>query len=418
LRSAPTSRRQLLRAAGALGIGSALAATGCASSGANAGESHVASPADGPAQVPTRPFGRSGERVSALALGGYFDALANQDLLADALALGVNYWETTLSFGGKGYGEYFRRHPEHRQRVFLLAKTNGASTEQMEQDLRTTLADVGTSHVDFFIIGSIRDGSLLTPEVQRWVEMAKATEKIRYFGFSTHSNMEECLLLASRLSWIDGVLTTYNYRLKHRPAMREAVDACAERGIAITAIKSQALDTNPEATIGEDTDEATEALRGHLAAGRDLFQARLQAVWENPQISSICSMMTDRGLLRANARAALGESGTAGAALAGAGALGLGGLAGGAPRPSRRYCAGCASVCEGTLGAPLPVADVMRYLMYARSYGDRERARREFAALPAEVRVALSRQDYRLAEQRCPEQLPIGRLMREATLEL
>ena len=130
-------------------------------------------------------------------------------------------------------------------------------------------------------------------------------------------------------------------------------------------------------------------------------------------------MMTDRGLVHANARAALGgEPGATGAALAGASALGRVALGMGAPRPSRRYCAGCASVCEGALDAPLPVADVMRYLMYARSYGDRERARREFAALPAEVREALSMQDYRVAERRCPEQLPIGRLMREASLEL
>jgi len=400
------SRRELLRFAGALGIGSALAASSCTRATAGG----VASPSGAPSQVPTRPFGRSGEHVSALALGGYFDALNNQAFLAEALALGVTYWETTLSFGGRGYGEYFRRHPQARARVFLLAKTNGASTEQMNQELHATLSDVGTTHIDFFTIGSLRDGSLLTPAVRRWVEVTKASGKIRHFGFSTHTNMEECLTLASQLGWIDGVLTTYNYRLMHRPAMQRAIDACAERGIAITAIKSQALETNPAATIGEESEAASQALSRQLASGRDPFAARLHAIWDNPQITSVCSMMTDSRTLGANARASFAREPAT--PLRGASARGS------VAAPSRRYCAGCASVCEGALPAPLPVADVMRYLMYARSYSDRERAHREFAALPPSVRAALAAQDYRLAEQRCPEQLPIARLIREAVHQL
>jgi hypothetical protein len=117
-------------------------------------------------------------------------------------------------------------------------------------------------------------------------------------------------------------------------------------------------------------------------------------------------MMTDAGILDANARAAFGVPGS--------GLERSPSPAAHAAAPSRRYCAGCASVCEGTLPAPLPIADVMRYLMYARSYGDRVRAQREFARLAPPLRAALAEQDYALAEQRCPEQLPIGRLMREA----
>lgn len=51
---------------------------------------------------------------------------AHQELLAQAVDQGVTYWETALSVGGKGYGEYFRRHAGHRDKVFLLAKTQGA----------------------------------------------------------------------------------------------------------------------------------------------------------------------------------------------------------------------------------------------------------------------------------------------------
>jgi predicted aldo/keto reductase-like oxidoreductase len=343
-----------------------------------------------------------------LALGGYFDALANQLLLEQAMELGITYWETTLRWGGKGYGAYFKRHPANRSKVFLLAKTQGTSPEQMDADLTTALTDIGTPYVDFFIIGSMRDGSLLTHDARRWADSAKAKGKIRYFGFSTHSNMEESLTLASGLGWIDGVMTTYNYRLMHQPRMQRAIEACARQGIALTAIKSQALETNPEAKIGEETPAAARALRQFMDRGQDLFQARLQAVWANPDISSVCSMMTDPSSLKGNAAASWQRGGPSD----------LSALTTEAKRTAQRYCAGCASVCESTLAQQVPIADVMRYLMYARSYGDRPRARMSFASLPPEVRATLNQHDYSLAEQRCPQHLPISRLMADAQYEL
>jgi predicted aldo/keto reductase-like oxidoreductase len=82
------------------------------------------------------------------------------------------------------------------------------------------------------------------------------------------------------------------------------------------------------------------------------------------------------------------------------------------------YCAGCTRFCEPALSQTVPVGRVMRYLMYCRSYGDRAYARSRFHALPAETRAALARVDYAAAEARCPHGMPIGRLMREAAVEL
>jgi len=56
----------------------------------------------------------------------------------------------------------------------------------------------------------------------------------------------------------------------------------------------------------------------------------------------------------------------------------------------------------------------MRYLMYYRSYGDRDLARRLFAELAPETRHSLLTLDFSAAEKRCPQKLRIGRLMREA----
>lgn len=70
------------------------------------------------------------------------------------------------------------------------------------------------------------------------------------------------------------------------PAMKRAVDACAQKGIAITAIKSQAMDTNPVATIGEETPSAQKQLQNFLEHAQDPFEARIQAVLSNPQAFS------------------------------------------------------------------------------------------------------------------------------------
>jgi hypothetical protein len=60
------------------------------------------------------------------------------------------------------------------------------------------------------------------------------------------------------------------------------------------------------------------------------------------------------------------------------------------------------------------VGDVMRALMYHRSYGDRELARTVFHQMPETARRGLAGFDYAAAERACPHGLPIAQWMREA----
>jgi uncharacterized protein len=58
---------------------------------------------------------------------------------------------------------------------------------------------------------------------------------------------------------------------------------------------------------------------------------------------------------------------------------------------------------------------VMRCLMYFHAYGDKDRARELFAGLPGARRRHLKTGDFSAAEKGCPQGVPIGKLMREAT---
>ena len=82
------------------------------------------------------------------------------------------------------------------------------------------------------------------------------------------------------------------------------------------------------------------------------------------------------------------------------------------------YCAGCAYICDSIQPDVPYISDIMRYLMYYNSYGDKDRARELFAQIPCGVRGKLLCIDYSDAEARCPQHLPIGKLVAEAVSKL
>ena len=293
------SRRDFLRIASAASIGSIFApASTMADVVAESPSKNLEQPL-----LPKRPFGKTGVNVSMLALGGSFDALNNQPLLKEAIRLGVTYWEKA----GRdyGYGYYFKSNPDDRKNVFLSAKTDRKNPKLIEQDLDDILQILHTSYIDFFMIHAVDNIDCLNSEIKSWVEQAKAKNKVRFFGFSTHTNMEECMIQASKLSWIDGIMTSYNYRLMHTEQMKRAIEACAKAGIALTAFKSQAVVLNPAGTIGIESETALKLTDPFLKKGFTLQQAKLKAIWENPYIASICSLMPNMTILLSNVAAAL-----------------------------------------------------------------------------------------------------------------
>ncbi len=82
------------------------------------------------------------------------------------------------------------------------------------------------------------------------------------------------------------------------------------------------------------------------------------------------------------------------------------------------YCAGCTEICESAIQQKVPIGDVMRYLMYCRSYGERDYAAAEYKKIPQKTRNRLATVDYSLAEKKCPQKIAIAKLMQEAADEL
>ena len=234
------SRRDFIRTAGAAGLGSALLPFGTL----NAAHGTTSTVSLEPKVVPMRPYGKTGVKVSILSLGGVL-GMSDQLMFRQAVKMGVTYWDTAHRYEGgnseKAIGNYFTRYPDDRKKVFLVTKTPSSVPDEMSQYLQTSLERMKTSYVDLFFIHSVSDvKNEIELPTRAWVDRAKAEGKIRFFGFSTHSNMEQCLMDGAKLGWIDGIMTSYNYRLMNADSMKKAVEACAEAGIGLTAMKTQA----------------------------------------------------------------------------------------------------------------------------------------------------------------------------------
>jgi len=400
-KSGKSNRRDFFKKAAALGLG------------ATVGGSSFWRPRESSAQItipkepmPRRPFGRSSIMVSTLSLGGMFDILNNRLMLAKALDWGINYWDTAEGYGQgrseEGIGRWFARNPDTRKQVFLVTKLSTRRGGDFTGRLEESLKRLNTDYVDLFFVHGIRDISEMESSLESWAQSMKKAGKIRLFGFSTHSNMEECLEGAAKIPWIDGIMFTYNYRLMHEARMKGAVEACYRAGIGLTAMKTQG-----GGPVKSDSESEIEMAGRFMQKGFSDNQAKLMAVWQDKRIASICSQMPNLTIMATNAAAAVEQTRLS--------KTDRSLLAQYAEETCGDYCAGCERLCSGVLAQRVEISDVMRCLMYFHSYQDLGLARATFQALPAQTRELLTQVDFSEAERSCPRNLKIGRLMREAS---
>lgn len=362
---------------------------------------------EGKAQaIPMRKLGKTGAEVSILCLGGMFDTVNNQLLLRQAYNWGVRCWDTSEAYGNgmseEGYGRFFSRTPEARKDVFVVTKLKPTSPGGLTEGLDKCLKRLQTDHVELLLLHGLGDVKDIAAPVKDWAAEMKKAGKMKLFGFSTHTNMEDCLLGAAKLNWIDAIFFAYNFRLMHTPKMKEALAACVDAGTGLVAMKTQG-----GGPVKTDSEAELQMAGRFLEKGFTDKQAKLKAVWENPNIASICSQMPSLTILSANVAASRD--------LTAVSSRDFELLERFAAETRCGYCAGCASICHDAVAGAVPISDIMRCLMYYRDYGDPDLAREVYAGLSEEARMRLTEVDYSKAERACPQGLAISKLMHEAS---
>ncbi len=376
-------------------------------------------------QVPKRKLGKTGVEVPVLGLGA--NRLDNQIILRNAFRWGVTYWDTAHSYvGGNSeitIGKFIAKNPQLRKKLFIVTKASGAKraadakavTEAVEQRLTESLKRMNTGYIDLYYgVHGLSEPAQLTEELGKWVRTAKKRKLIRFFGFSIHKNIARCLTAAAKLDWIDAITTSYNFRLMQDAEIQAAVESCHKAGIGLVAMKTVALNFRERRRLeaGEqiDTQEDKKLIEHFLQRGLTSAQAKTKAVLEDERFSSACVGMNNVAVLTENVSAVLDKNKLTQndrdvfTAYARATCSG--------------YCTGCAHICDSALPDMPYVSDIMRYLMYYNGYGDKQTARELFAQIPFKARKKLLSTDYALAEARCPQRIPIGKLIGEAVRKL
>jgi len=410
-------RRNFLKTVGAAGLGSALAGMRPVAASAQVTAESSKPKGSGEAQesktpqVPRRKLGKTGADVPCLSLGAAFNALENQSFLAKTLESGINYWDTSyVSAGGNselGIGKFLSKNPKLRKKLFITTKASGAKNiAEIEERLQNSLKRMNTKYIDLYCGAyMLSDPAPLTDELKQWAESAKKRKLIRFFGFSTHSNMAQCLAAAPKLGWIDAIMTLYNFRVMQDAKMQAAVEACHKAGIGLIAMKTGGRRQKVE------TEEDKKLVKYFLQRGFTEAQAKIKLVMQDKRFSTVCVRMDNNTILASNIAVALDKIKLSQAD--------VDVLRKYAAATCSGYCAGCAYICDSALPDDVPyVSDIMRYLMYHNSYGDKALARELFAQIPSKVRGKLLSIDYRAAEARCPQRMPIGKLVAEAVSKL
>jgi predicted aldo/keto reductase-like oxidoreductase len=412
------NRRNFLKTLGAAGLGSVLA--GCK---AKEEEEPDAVEPNAPAKtqlselshMPTRKLGKTGIDIPCLSLGGNYNLLERQIILNKALEWGINCWDTAYNYAEGnselGIGKFLSKNPDARKKLFIISKASYAQTvADVENRLQTSLKRMNTNYIDlYFGAHFMSNPAQLTEELKQWATNAKKQKQIRFFGFSTHSNMDQCLAIAARLDWIDAIMTRYSFRIMQDAMMQDAVEACHKAGIGLIAIKTLGRGQRNPQTGPKAKDE--KKLLGHFVKrGFTEGQAKIKFVLEDKRFSSACVGMENMALLNSNIAAVLNKTKLTQAD--------IDVLKEYARATCSGYCAGCAYICDSALPDTPYLSEIMRYLMYYNSYGEQAKARELFARIPRRVRNKLLSIDYSPVEARCPQHLPISKLVTEAVGKL
>ena len=141
----------------------------------------------------------------------------------------------------------------------------------------------------------------LTPAIKDFAAEMKKAGKFKFFGFSTHTNMEDCLLGAAKLDWIDVVMFDLQLPGHEQPQDAGSHQGRAQAGVGLVAMKSQAGRPGKHEVGGQVKEEMVQRF---LQRGFTDKQAKLKVVWENPRIASLCVQMPNLTILSANVAAA------------------------------------------------------------------------------------------------------------------
>ncbi len=296
-----STRRDFLQAGVAAGVALGL------------GEELLGSQKDDGAGLPTRPLGKTGERVSILCLGGWHIGQAGKDdgepvaikLMHQAIDKGMTFFDNAWDYHD-GYSEELMGDAikDRRDKVFLMTKNCERDYKGSIANLNDSLKRMKTDHIDlwqFHEINYDNDPAWVFEKggLKAALEAQKAG-KVRYIGFTGHKDPRIHLnMLGQPYKWATAQMPINICDYFFRSFQRTVIPECLKRGVGVIGMKSLggspdgkngAIPTTGMATAAEciryslsqpvssqvvgirlqrDLDQALKVGRGFRPAGKD-----------------------------------------------------------------------------------------------------------------------------------------------------
>ncbi len=338
------SRRSFLAA----GIALPVAASGTPVCGSDQSQSQFR------ADLQYRSLGKTGPRVAVVGYGTMITS--DPSVIARAVDMGINYFDTARNYqNGQNERMVGAALGAKRKQVFLASKSNDnpRTGPGIMEEIHTSLRELNTDYLDVWHLHGLDNPKEITDELIEAQRKAKKQGKIRYTGVSTHNlpAIVERVIEAG----IEVVQPAYNFA--SAASYAPAIEKLHRAGIGVVAMKVMAKADGQGA-------------RPRRPAS---FTAALKWVVKNPAIATAVPSMTDVSQLEENFRAMSARFTDEDARV----------LAARLEQIGPYFCRMCGH-CEGQCPQGLPVADMVRFVMYADGYGQFPLGRERFLRMSSE----------------------------------
>ncbi len=204
--------------------------------------------------IPLRPFGRTGEMVSALCLGGHastnfkkLDEKQSLRLIQRAVDEGITFLDNAWDYHDGGAEDRMGKalaEGGRRKKVFLMTKVCGRTAKEAQENLEDSLRRLRTDHLDLWQFHEIvydNDPDWIFADDGAIHTGLKAVKegKVRYLGFTGHKDPSIHLkMLAQPYPWSAVQMPLNVMDVHYRSFQKQVLPVLNERGIASLAMKS------------------------------------------------------------------------------------------------------------------------------------------------------------------------------------
>jgi len=203
-------------------------------------------------EIPTKPFGRTAERVSLLGLGGWHVGLPKTDraavrLIHAAIDAGITFLDNAWDYNdGLSETRMGQAIVDRRDRVFLMTKvcTHGRDGKVAMRQLEDSLRRLRTDCLDLWQVHEVvfddePDRHFAKGGTVEALERAREQGKVRYVGFTGHKSPALHLAMLSRgFRWDACQLPLNCFDATFRSFEREVLPVLEAQGIAAIGMKS------------------------------------------------------------------------------------------------------------------------------------------------------------------------------------